>query len=352
MIIDRSTNKIVDDISEIHLSGNIVPNSWWMHIKTNSGKPYDKAITILSEIVYWYRRTEIQDEATGQTIGYKRKFMGDKLQRSYGGFADKFGYTKREVKAAIDHLVVAGLIKTEFRTINVQGVAQNNVLFIEPIPQKIKEISHPPTSKRNRLLHPNVGGSYAATYHPPTLKRRTNTKTKTETIPETTTAVEVEPLLEQLPRELQLDREVRSFVTDALMTRGEEYVISNIQAALANSRTNPKAFLRKALSDDYGELYRAKRRAAEEKAMQAAHVGEQEKKKNEVEIMELRKARMIFESLPAAEKEQLLAAARHKISPVTMPQMVEAAAIEIAMDNYCIPAMLPGDVSHRKEQMR
>ncbi|MFP1483844.1 hypothetical protein ACLB1S_19830 [Escherichia coli] len=36
-----------------------------------------------SEIVYWYRPTEVRDEHTGALLGYRKRFQGDKLQRSY-----------------------------------------------------------------------------------------------------------------------------------------------------------------------------------------------------------------------------------------------------------------------------
>lgn len=202
-----------------------------------------------------------------------------------------------------------------------------------------------------------------ALHAPERMSRDSHTVTSRDVTPEsreeknrvektTTTAVAVDHILEKLPRELQLDAEVRSWVTDSLVTHGESYTASNTAVALAKAKSNPKAYLRQALKTDYAELYRARQKVAEEKAQQAAQTGKREKEKGEAEALKLQEARMFFESLSAAEKEQLLAAARHKISPVTMPQMVEAAAIEIAMDNYCIPAMLPGDVSHRKEQMR
>ena len=38
------------------------------------------AITILSEIFYWYKPTEIKDERTNE-IQYKQKFKADKLQK-------------------------------------------------------------------------------------------------------------------------------------------------------------------------------------------------------------------------------------------------------------------------------
>lgn len=168
----------------------------------------------------------------------------------------------------------------------------------------------------------------------------TTAETKAET---TTTTAAVDHLLEKLPRELQIDSEVKSWTADALMTKGEAYVASNIEATLVQAKSSPKAFFRKALLQDYGELYRARKKAAEEKAMRATHIGERAKEKQEAEALRLQKTRMIFESLPAGEQEELLAEARRRL-PVSLPQMVEAAAIEIAMENYMHSGLVAGSL--------
>ena len=69
-------NNVVDAVGKMNISGNIVPNNWFYHILRDTGKPNLLAISILSEIVYWYRPTEIRDEISGLTIGYKKKFKG------------------------------------------------------------------------------------------------------------------------------------------------------------------------------------------------------------------------------------------------------------------------------------
>ena len=61
----------VDKMGKLNISGNITPNIWYRTILTETGKPYYLAISILSDIVYWYKPAEIRDEHTGMVIGWK-----------------------------------------------------------------------------------------------------------------------------------------------------------------------------------------------------------------------------------------------------------------------------------------
>ena len=65
-----SGNNIVDTMAEISITGNIIPQEWYKHIVRKNGKPHLLAITILGDIVYWYRPTEVRDEVTGHTTGF------------------------------------------------------------------------------------------------------------------------------------------------------------------------------------------------------------------------------------------------------------------------------------------
>lgn len=132
---------VVCSIGEIHFEGNVIPHSWFGHLQHDSGKPNLVAIVILSEVVYWYRPTLVKDERTGRVLGIKKKFKDDKLRRSYGSFAEQFGFTKKQVRDAICFLVEKGVIATELRTVTHSGTKFNNVLFLEPIPNRIAEIN-------------------------------------------------------------------------------------------------------------------------------------------------------------------------------------------------------------------
>jgi len=207
----------VDQISKLNMTGNIIPAMWYKNITFQNKKPHFVAITILSEIIYWYRPIEIRDEATGQLIGFKKKFKADMLQRNYQSFSDQFGFTKRQVKDAIDFLVEHKLINRVFRDIKAaSGIAVNNVMYIEPIAKTIENITYeemnihaipseeqgptsehtedihsdvpPPTLERTTLLHSNVPPSYDGTEEAPTPERKTNTEITTKS----TTKIEKE----------------------------------------------------------------------------------------------------------------------------------------------------------------
>ena len=133
----------VDAMDRIRISGNIIPQSWYEEILRDNGKPYLLAITLLADIVYWYRPTEERDESSGCVIGLKKKFKGDLLQKTYDWYADLYGESKRTIKAALDRLEELGLIRKVFRDLKFKnGTKLFNVMFIEIFPDRIEEISH------------------------------------------------------------------------------------------------------------------------------------------------------------------------------------------------------------------
>ena len=140
-----SVTKVTDTvkaIGEIAITGNVIPAAWWRNILLKSGRPDSTAIVLLSEIVYWYRPSEVRAETTGEIMAYRKRFHGDKLQRSYQAFADQFGFSKREATDALKRLRDAGLITLELRTVKTsEGMVLSNVLFVEPVPEAIKGIS-------------------------------------------------------------------------------------------------------------------------------------------------------------------------------------------------------------------
>ena len=134
-------NSVVDSIGRINISGNVIPMSWYKTIVRETGKPYLEAIVILSDIVYWYRPTEIRDETSGELIGYKKKFKSDLLQRSYQQLSNMFGISKREATNAIVALEKIGVLKRIFKTLTINDVTTSNVLFLELIPKKLEELT-------------------------------------------------------------------------------------------------------------------------------------------------------------------------------------------------------------------
>lgn len=150
-----SNNAIVDKMYGIDITGNITPPAWYQTITHENGKPNNTAIVLLSDIVYWYRPQEVRDERTGDFIGTRKKFKADLLQRSYTQLAEQFGFSKRQVADAVKELEKLGVIRRVFRNIYAIGRTMNNVLFIELIPERLKEITYLNKSDKT-MSHYNV----------------------------------------------------------------------------------------------------------------------------------------------------------------------------------------------------
>lgn len=137
-------NGKVMKMTKMNISGNVVPISWFNHLKFGSGKPNLPAIMILSDIIYWYRAQAIRDEETGMVVEYKQKFKSDMLQKQYKLWMDLYGFGRSQTKNAVDYLEEKGLINREFRDVNLPtGEIAYNRMFVEPIPEKIEMITYP-----------------------------------------------------------------------------------------------------------------------------------------------------------------------------------------------------------------
>ncbi|MED0889012.1 DnaD domain protein [Bacillus mycoides] len=178
---------IVTEIGGLNFKGNVVDHEWFNYITFSNGKPHIVAIMVLSEIVYWYRPTVIRDEYTGK-VTYKKKFRSDKLQKSYQQLAETFGFSKIQVKRACDLLVNMSLIEIEFRTIIVNEITLNNVMFVEPKVNEIKSISsmyqeveeNPVDFGVKRVVTSNSGTSSHKSKEGPNFKVKTNTEITTK----------------------------------------------------------------------------------------------------------------------------------------------------------------------------
>ena len=140
-----SGNQTVDAMGSIAIKGNVIPEEWNKHIiKPTTGKPYLLAIVILSDLVYWHRPTEVRDERTGEVIGWRKKFHGEMLQKSYQEYANKYGESKKTIKLAFDQLVAVGVIKRYFYNIEyANGRTVPNQMFIDLDIEVLKEITYP-----------------------------------------------------------------------------------------------------------------------------------------------------------------------------------------------------------------
>lgn len=164
----KSGCQVADRIGELEIVGNIVPHLWYKNITFSSGKAHFVAITLLADIVYWYRPTMIRDDS-GIIIGARTKFKGDMLQKSYQAFADTYGFTKRQVKDAIDFLVDHHLLVREFRTISSSSIILSNVMYVQPVADNVK-----------RLMEERCNVTELASVCPPVTLERTSPSVPTD----------------------------------------------------------------------------------------------------------------------------------------------------------------------------
>lgn len=141
----------IAQMEEIDYFGDIVPKSWYKEIK-RSGKPYQTAIAILADIVYWYRPSIKVDSKTGQA-SFRKKFKDkDYLQKSYREMADTFGFGYHEVRSAVIELEKRGLIKRIVRKARTPNNGWFTLLFIDIDPDAVKKITYKLTVKKEMII--------------------------------------------------------------------------------------------------------------------------------------------------------------------------------------------------------
>lgn len=258
----RSGNPIVDEISMLPLQGNLIPQNWYKHVQLEDkrGNRADTiAITILADIVYWYRATVLEDTETGQQRA-RTKFHSDKLQKSYDEWADIFCLTKRQVQEACARLVHQGFITREARTIKVRGKVCNNVLFWQPVVERIKEIteisqtvdkSKLPNEKEKFVSH-QVGQAIP-------IKRETNTKSLSKTkalkdpLSNTATDIYKEPELKK-SGENESRSKIDSYIKTLITLWQERKSMLQLNLSPQQLKRTRLAIERALCTMDYGDL--------------------------------------------------------------------------------------------------
>ena len=125
-----STNSGFSTTSPSYLmEGNIIPHQWYQKFINNRGTPDLSLMSVLSEIVYWYRPKKAKDPDTG-SITYINKFLGDAWQTSYEHFEKKFGFNREKLRKIFVKLEQMGICSREFRNVKLRGQTYNNRLFI------------------------------------------------------------------------------------------------------------------------------------------------------------------------------------------------------------------------------
>lgn len=137
---------VVDAIGRLNFEGDIIPKSWYKHIRyqnTKSGERADHlAVAILADIVYWYRPFQKRDELTGEVLGWHKKFKDDVLRRSPDAFAELLGTTPRCVRESMKLLENLGLIAVTRKPVKTQYGTIPNVMYITVVPDLIEKITY------------------------------------------------------------------------------------------------------------------------------------------------------------------------------------------------------------------
>lgn len=126
-----SGEEAVKILAKNEFFGNITPKNWYKNIRLSNGKPILTAITILSEIVYWYRPSKDGG----------KKFAEDIWQCNYKYFEEEFGLSRKQILTAFESLEELGLVYRELRCIKARGRNINNFLYIGLNADKLIEIS-------------------------------------------------------------------------------------------------------------------------------------------------------------------------------------------------------------------
>lgn len=137
-------NPIVDEVSEMNITGNIIPATWYHTMCGENGKPKLLAINLLSDILYWYRPKEIRDEETGNLLGFQKRFKADLLQRSYRQIENQFGVSQKQARNALDYLCDIGVVRKHLRNEKTkEGMPIHNNMYLELVPDKLRELTYP-----------------------------------------------------------------------------------------------------------------------------------------------------------------------------------------------------------------
>ena len=130
-------NPVVDAVGKMHFMGNVIPENWFKTVVSETGKVHLLAILVLSEIVYWYKPTEVRDEKTGD-VRWKKKFEAtDFLQKSYSALEGKFNASHKQIRDALITLERLGVVKRNLRNIETKLGKCPNVLYLELNPEAL-----------------------------------------------------------------------------------------------------------------------------------------------------------------------------------------------------------------------
>lgn len=143
---EKMPTPVVRELSSLNVTGHVIPQWWLGHIRGSARSDGDKpnllAAYILADVRYWHLMEPIENAQTGEHLGWKKKFAVCFWQQSYEQFAQRLGYTTRQVKDACTLLVEYGLIALLFHHVRISAeIVIPNRMYVLPIPSRIRWIT-------------------------------------------------------------------------------------------------------------------------------------------------------------------------------------------------------------------
>jgi hypothetical protein len=143
----KTGHPVVDAIGEIHFEGRLVPHAWRRHalLRTPANRPYNVAIDLLADVVYWHRPTVYRDEQSGRVTHAAKKFEADRYRIDYAQWAEENGYTKRQAQDAAGFLNRQKICVVQVENYTTPaGWTIYNAVFITPIVSAIIALNENP----------------------------------------------------------------------------------------------------------------------------------------------------------------------------------------------------------------
>ena len=104
--------------------GDVIIHKWYRQFCLEDGNPDLVAITILGDIVAWYRN------GTNNHYGeLTPRLHGNSLYLSYNYYEQKFGFREDRVRRALTRLYVQNILKRSFKNIYVKGQRLNKLVI-------------------------------------------------------------------------------------------------------------------------------------------------------------------------------------------------------------------------------
>jgi len=117
-------NSLFVTCGKVFKPGDVIIHKWYKQFCFEDGNPDLVAITILGDIVAWYRN------GTNNHYGeLTPRLHGNSLYLSYNYYEQKFGFREDRVRRALTRLYVQNILKRSFKNIYVKGQRLNKLVI-------------------------------------------------------------------------------------------------------------------------------------------------------------------------------------------------------------------------------